>query len=86
MLETAEVDDLVYKTASTVLNPPAGYARHFPSGGFDPILQAFARIALELQERRHEADYDPRSRLNVRNTLADIAAARTAVAHFRAAP
>jgi|GEM_PF-1600194 len=27
MLETVEVDDLVYKTASTVLKPPAGVER-----------------------------------------------------------
>ena len=83
------IDHRVLKDLCTEIaksRPSSRYARYFPSGGFNPNLRAFAGTALELQEKRHEADYDPQSRFNARDALVDIVAARTAIAQFRTAP
>lgn len=59
--------------------PPAKYARYFPAGGFDANLQAFSTAAIELQEKRHLADYNPQPRFRTSDAKLAISAARSAV-------
>lgn len=67
-------------------NPGGRLGRYFPVGGFDPKLVTFARIALDLQERRHGADYDPGLRFGAAATRLEIDAAERAIAEFAQAP
>lgn len=62
---------------------PAGkYARFVPSGGFGGPLQAYAAALIELQEKRHSADYDPSLRVRTSDALVAIRTARTALRRF----
>jgi hypothetical protein len=65
--------------------PPAKYAPYFPAQGFDPNIQAFAAAAIELQQKRHLADYDPQPRFSRSDAKLAISTARSAVQRFRAA-
>ena len=58
------------------------YARHVPPDGFGPNIQAFAAAVLELQEKRHSADYDPSIRVKTSDAIVAIAAARSALNRF----
>jgi hypothetical protein len=66
--------------------PSARYARYSPAGGFASTVQSFAAAALELQEKRHAADYDPSIRINRANAKLAVDTARTALERFQAAP
>src|ERR1700694_340759 len=61
------------------------YARHAPAAGFGPDIQAFAAAILELQEKRHSADYDPSIRVKTSDAILAISAARSALTRFHAA-
>lgn len=65
--------------------PAQLYDPFFPPGGFDADIRAFAGIVVELQERRHAADYDPLIRIEVSDARLAIEAARGAVRRFRRA-
>ena len=65
--------------------PPAKYVPDFPSGGFDPSIQAFSTAAIELQEKRHRADYNPQPRFRTSDANLAISTARSAVQRFQAA-
>ncbi len=65
--------------------PPAKYAPYFPTRGFDPNIQAFSTSAIELQEKRHLADYNPQPRFRTSDAKLAISTARSAVQRFRAA-
>jgi hypothetical protein len=45
------------------------YVPHTPPGGFGAEIQAFAQGTLELQEKRHSADYDPSIRFNTSDAV-----------------
>jgi hypothetical protein len=62
-------------------NPPQRYAPYFPSNGFGPNIQAFATVAVELQE----ADYNPQPRFRTSDAKLAIATARSAVRRFQRA-
>lgn len=65
----------------------AKYGKYAPSNGFGPNIQAFASAVLELQEKRHSADYDPSSRVKTSDVRLAIATARSAIRRFeRASP
>ena len=53
----------------------------FPAG-----IQDFASQFVELQERRHEADYDPFSKLTRHDVLTAIDAANAAIRRLQASP
>jgi len=59
--------------------PSGRYARYLPPGGFGPDVQSFAAAAIELQERRHSADYDPQARFRRSDVQAVIDGAKNAV-------
>lgn len=63
----------------------AKYQKHLPSNGFGPNIQAFASAFVELQEKRHSADYDPSIRVKTSDAILAIATARSAIARFERA-
>jgi len=66
--------------------PAARYTHFIPDGGFSSDIHIFATGAMELQDSRHRADYDPQSQFDRREARAAIQTARSAIEHFRAAP
>ena len=65
--------------------PSSNYAPFFPPGGFDPNIQAFSTAAIELQQKRHRADYNPQARFRTSDAQLAVSTARNAVNRFRAA-
>ena len=65
-------------------NPPTKFVPHFPSGGFSADMQAFSTTMIELQEKRHRADYDPQPRFRTSDANLAISAARRAILQFQA--
>lgn len=58
------------------------YQRFAPATGFGANLQAFASAFVELQEKRHAADYDPSIRVKTSDAQVAITTARSAVRRF----
>lgn len=52
---------------------------------FPEAIQDFANTFVEMQAKRHEADYDPASRLTLSVAIADIDAAEDAMKKLSAA-
>ncbi len=57
----------------------ARYIRYIPDGGFDRNIQTFADAFIQLQEKRHAADYDPLIRLKRSDAILAIDTARAAL-------
>ena len=66
-------------------NLPAKYQRYAPANGMGQNIQAFASAFVELQEKRHSADYDPSVRLKTSDVKLVIATAKSAVRRFEKA-
>lgn len=66
-------------------NLPPRLARHAPQAGFGPDIQEFAGLILELQRKRHSADYDPSIRVKSSDAQLAVQAARNALSRFNAA-
>ena len=62
---------------------PERYADYEPSGGFGPDLQALADAFVDLQEKRHLADYDPLFRVTKLEAVLAVETGRTALARFK---
>jgi uncharacterized protein (UPF0332 family) len=56
-----------------------------PSGGFDADIKAFAQAVVDLQEQRHDADYNPSVRLRTTDAVLAIDLAREALRRLRTA-
>jgi hypothetical protein len=65
--------------------PPAKYLPYIPLGGFGSNIQAFATAAIELQEKRHLADYNPEPRFRTSDAKLAVGTARSAVHRFQTA-
>lgn len=63
----------------------AKYQRYAPAKGLGPNIQAFASAFLELQEKRHSADYDPLAQIKASDARLAIATARSAIGRFEKA-
>ncbi len=63
----------------------AKYAPHAPSNGFGANIVAFAAAVLELQEKRHAADYDPMIRVKSSDAVLAVRTARAALRRFNGA-
>ena len=63
----------------------ARYLPYQPANGFGPNIQSFAAAFLELQEKRHAADYDPLFRVRTSEASLLVKAARDALDRFRKA-
>jgi uncharacterized protein (UPF0332 family) len=61
---------------------PQRFRPHEPRGGFGPNITAFAAAVIELQEKRHAADYDPMIRINRSDATLAIRTARAAWRRF----
>ena len=55
---------------------------HAPTNGFGPNITAFAAAVVELQEKRHAADYDVMIRMNKSDAVLAISTARAALRRF----
>jgi uncharacterized protein (UPF0332 family) len=64
---------------------PAKYLKYQPRGGFGPELQAVAAAIIDLQQKRHLADYDPLYRVRMSEVESTIRIGREALARFTAA-
>lgn len=58
---------------------PQKYMPYVPSGGFGADLLAVAVAVVDLQEKRHSADYDPLFRVSASDATLAISTARAAV-------
>jgi uncharacterized protein (UPF0332 family) len=61
---------------------PEKYLAYLPKGGLGPNIIDFAGAALELQEKRHSADYDPSFGVTTLDASTAIALARRAIERF----
>lgn len=64
----------------------AKLAKYVAGGGFGSHLQSLASAVLELQQKRHSADYDPRFRVRMLDAAVAIATARSGIARLYEAP
>jgi uncharacterized protein (UPF0332 family) len=65
--------------------PSSKFKSHAPAAGFDPNITSFAAAVVELQEKRHSADYDVMIRMNRSDAALAIAEARAALHRFSTA-
>jgi hypothetical protein len=65
---------------------PDKYKPYEPHGGFGADLLAVASAFIDLQEKRHRADYDPLYRVAVSDVELTLQACRTALDHWRDVP
>jgi hypothetical protein len=65
--------------------PTAKYHPYIPEQGFGPNIQEFATATIDLQEKRHKADYNPQPRFRTLDATLAISAARSAVRQFELA-
>jgi hypothetical protein len=61
------------------------YRSYEPRGGFGPNITAFAAAVVELQEKRHAAEYDPMIRVSRSDAILAIETARAALRRFKQA-
>ena len=66
--------------------PSAKYAPYAPPNGFGQSLLAFSIAFLELQEKRHNCDYNPLIRLKSSDAGLAVSTARRALRKFRRTP
>ena len=64
---------------------PAKYSSYEPKKGFGLNVRAFAAAVLELQEKRHAADYDPMVRMRASDADLALVTARSAIERFQSA-
>ncbi len=62
--------------------PQKRFAQYAPTGGFGENLQALSLAVIDLQEKRHSADYDPAIRVKTADALLAIRTGRTALSRF----
>ena len=66
-------------------NPTAKLRPYVPKSGLGADLRALAAAVVDLQEKRHLADYDPLYRVRLSDASLAVATARTAIQRFDAA-
>ncbi len=57
----------------------AKFSKYEPRGGFGPDLKSLATAVIDLQEKRHAADYDPLFRARMSDAVLAVATGRTAL-------
>lgn len=63
-------------------SPTKKFLPYVPLGGFEPGIRNFATTTIDLQTRRHSADYNPQPRFKTLDANFAIAAARSALQQF----
>ena len=66
-------------------SPKEKYIKYIPANGLGKNVQAFAAATLELQKKRHSADYDPSYRVKTSDVKLTIETARSAIRRFNLA-
>jgi uncharacterized protein (UPF0332 family) len=61
------------------------YNPYLPRGGFGQNITDFATAVIELQEKRHTADYNPMARMKRSDVLMSVRTARAAFRQFQSA-
>lgn len=61
-------------------------SKEFPKMGFPDAIVDFANLFVQMQEKRHRADYDPNQRFQRSTVKTDIAAAEAVIAALRNVP
>lgn len=61
---------------------PSKIVAYAPPGGFGADLQALATAVVDLQEKRHSADYDPQGRVRTADALLAVRTGRSAVSRL----
>lgn len=79
-VDHSKLKDLCLEMKKPIL--PAKYQRYSPARGFGSNIQAFASALVELQEKRHAADYDPAIRVKTSDAKLAIGTARSAIRRF----
>jgi len=64
--------------------PSARFVR-YASAGFDQSMRTFAAAVVELQERRHSADYDPSERFRKADAILALSTGQAALSRLRGA-
>lgn len=64
---------------------PPKHTAYVPKGGFGADLIAFSSALIDLQEKRHLADYDPLFRARASDAVLAVATARSALTRFNRA-
>jgi hypothetical protein len=62
---------------------PDRYRQYSPQAGFSADLKAFATAVVELQEKRHTADYDPMVQMEQSDAILLTRTARAALTKFQ---
>ncbi len=62
--------------------PATKYVRFVPPNGFGKNIQAFATAVVDLQERRHTADYDPSMLVRTSDATLAVQTAKSAMVRF----
>jgi len=62
---------------------PEKYKPYAPKGGFGTDIKAFATAVLDLQQKRHTADYDPMAQMKQSDAILVIGTARAALIRFQ---
>jgi hypothetical protein len=82
------VDHRAIKDLCSVVSqskPPAKYGPYVPANGFGPELLTFASAFIDLQDKRHRADYDVATRYRQLDARLAITTGRSAMTGFTAA-
>ena len=66
--------------------PTQKYQPYVPASGWDVHIRAFAIASIELQVKRHNADYDPLARFTIVDSLSIVDMAADAIIQFSKAP
>ena len=82
------VDHRAIKDVCSVIlqgKPPAKYGPYVPTDGFGRGMMAFASAFIDVQEKRHRADYDVAARHRTLDARLAITTGRSAMAGFTGA-
>jgi hypothetical protein len=60
----------------------ASLKKYAPEAGYSWHIREFSELVVQLQEKRHEADYNPSPKFRLADARADIAAAEAAIERF----
>lgn len=82
--EHAEMRNVCEEITKTPMR--AAYIKALDREFFGTHIRTCAAAFVELQARRHEADYDPAKRIALLDAKAALTSARAAIAAFNAAP
>jgi len=83
LCELVERIDKSGKKNPKKLEVSSRYLPYVPKGGFGPDLLALAAAVVELQEKRHLADYDPSYRVSTSDAKAAVATSQDALSRLR---